>query len=142
MFFFHIGMFLTNPQIVRDYQILLAHVSLYEFGGDPTDTRIFLTVCVCVFSLSVDFWKEFDNFSCQVFLCKSLIPCSSCEWNCWYWPVLPYFPYNVVKILLLAILLVSLSQEKQILFLFSFKNIFTTFLKKFKVLWCIFLVML
>ena len=99
-------------------------------------------VCVCVFSLSVDFWKEFDNFSCQVFLCKSLIPCSSCEWNCWYWPVLPYFPYNVVKILLLAILLVSLSQEKQILFLFSFKNIFTTFLKKFKVLWCIFLVML
>ena len=41
-------MFLTNPQIVRDYQILLAHVSLYEFGGDPTDTRIFLTVCVCV----------------------------------------------------------------------------------------------
>lgn len=82
-------------------------------------------VYVCV--LSVDFWKEFEYFACQVFLFKCLIPCNSCEWNCWYWPVSPYFPYNVVKILLHAILLVRLSQDNQILFLFSFKNIFTTF---------------
>lgn len=136
--------FLTYIQIVTDSQILSfrSYIFVWGLGLSHWYQNFLDSVSVRVFSLSIDFWKEFGNFACQVFLCKSLIPCNSCEWNCWYWPVLPYFPYNVVKILLLAILLVSLSQERQILFLFSFRNIFTTFLKKFKVLWYIFLVML
>ena len=147
-FFFHIGMFFNKPSNCQRLSNTFGSCIFVWVWGRSHWYQDFLDcvcvcVCVCVcFLCQLISGKEFDNFSCQVFLCKSLIPCSSCEWNCWYWPVLPYFPYNVVKILLLAILLVSLSQEKQILFLFSFKNIFTTFLKKFKVLWCIFLVML
>lgn len=86
-------------------------------------------VCVCLWCGVVCFlyfWKWFDNLACQVFFAQ-VNPSNCCERDCWYWPVLPYFPHNVVKILLLAILLVSLYQEKQILFLFSLKNIFTTF---------------